>query len=246
MLYYVCVATEIKLYLPFLKQLIPDLVVLGMGMKWKGLIMKYELLTEYLDSLEDDDIVCFLDAYDVLPTKNIVHLENQFIQFSKKNPEVKIIVGYDKIEDNMILELISQEIFGTIDGDRINSGQYIGYVKNIKEIIKHILSNMTCSNPNDQTELTKYANQHKKHCHIDKDRLFFNVITCLLQPVTNKNTVCSFVHANGNGFLENFLQEHHNIEVNPLQKAINFIDNVQGFGGKFTLYGLENLLSQKT
>lgn len=246
MIHYVCVATQNKLYLPFLKKLIPDLVVLGMGMKWKGLMMKYELLNEYLDSLEDGDIVCFLDAYDVLPTKNIVYLENQFIQFSKKNPEIKIIVGYDKIEDNMILEFISQEIFGTIEGDRINSGQYIGYVKNIKEIIKHILFNITCPvDLNDQTELTKYASHHNKHCHIDKDGMFFSVITCPLQPVKNTNTVCSFVHANVNGFLENFLQEHHDIEVNPLQKAINFIDNVQGLGEKFTLYILENLLSLK-
>jgi hypothetical protein len=241
MIHYVCVATENKLYLPFLKQLIPDLVVLGMGMKWKGLIMKYELLNEYLDSLEDDDIVCFLDAYDVLPTKNIVHLESQFIDFSRKNPEVKIIIGYDKVEHNFIHEFLEQQIFGTIDGDRINSGQYIGYVKNIKEIMKYILSNITCPNPDDQIELTKYTNQHKKHCHIDKDRLFFNVITCHLLQVKNNNSACSFLHANGNGFLEDFLLEHHNIEVNPLQKVMNIINNVEGICKKLTLYNLDNL-----
>ena len=35
MIHYVCVATESKLYFPYLKQLIPELVVLVMNMKWK-------------------------------------------------------------------------------------------------------------------------------------------------------------------------------------------------------------------
>jgi hypothetical protein len=239
---YVCVATHSKLYLPFLKQLIPDLVVLGMGMKWKGYIMKYELLNEYLDSLEDDDIVCFLDAYDVLPTKNIVHLETRFIEFSKKNPEVKIIVGYDRVEHNLIHEFLQQQYFGTIDGDRINSGQYIGYVKNIKEIMMSILTNIACPNPDDQIEMTKYIRTHKSSCHIDKDKLFFNVITYPLTQVKNTNTLCSFVHANANGFLENFLREHHNLEVNPINQVINVIDNIDGVWRKISTYKVEDFL----
>lgn len=74
MIHYVCVATKSKLYFPYLKQLLPELTVLGMGTKWKGFIMKYELLGEYLKILNNDnDIVCFIDAYDILPTKNTLN-----------------------------------------------------------------------------------------------------------------------------------------------------------------------------
>ena len=40
---YVCVATEMKLYLPSLKQLIPDVVILGLHTPWEGFITKYKL-----------------------------------------------------------------------------------------------------------------------------------------------------------------------------------------------------------
>lgn len=228
MLYYVCVATQSKLYMPYLKQLIPELVVLGMGMKWTGFTMRFELLAEYLESLKDDDIVCFLDAYDIIPTKNIFHLENQFIDFSRKNPEIKFIIGYDKIE-NIVGEFISQQIFGSIDGDRVNGGQYIGYVKNLKEIMIYMLANMKCSD--DQIELTKYVNLNRNHCHIDKEKAFFNVFTNPLTQVNSRDidTSCSFIHAAGNGLLEDFLVEHHKLEISPVQRFMNFIDNVDGY-----------------
>ena len=102
---YVCVATESKLYLPYLQKLIPNLIILGLNTKWKGVITKYKLFRKYLNSVEDDRIVVFIDAYDVLPTKNIDKLEKQFINFSIKNPDVKMIVGFDKVR-NIIVDKI--------------------------------------------------------------------------------------------------------------------------------------------
>jgi len=234
MIHYVCVATESKLYFPYLKKLLPELTVLGMGMKWKGFIMKYELLIEYLETLNDDDIVCFIDAYDVLPTKNIVNLEKQFVNFSKRHTGVKMIVGYDKVY-NKIHEFLEQKVFDTIEGDRINSGQFIGYVKNVKYIVSSILSNTT-SFQTDQIELTKYIKQNKNCFFIDKERVFFNVITKPLTQITNTNTKCSFIHANGNGCLEYFLLEHHEIVVNPIDTIYNLVDNVVGVYKKIHIY----------
>ena len=56
MIHYVCVATESQLYFPYLKQLLPNLVVLGMGMKWTGYMMKCQLIVEYLRSLNNNDV----------------------------------------------------------------------------------------------------------------------------------------------------------------------------------------------
>ena len=74
-----------KLYLPYLKLLIPDLVILGMNTKWEGFITKYKLLLAYLNNINnaisDDDIICFIDAYDVLPTKRMNDLEKTYKEF---------------------------------------------------------------------------------------------------------------------------------------------------------------------
>lgn len=232
MIHYLCVATESKLYFPYLKQLIPDLVVLGMNMKWNGFIMKFELLVDYLKTINDDDIICFIDAYDVLPTKNIIHLEEQFIEFSKKNPNVKMIVGYDK-PDNFIIDKLGNYIFDSCENCRLNSGQYIGYVKNIKEIFKNIMSENI---KDDQVEITKYAIKYPEHIFIDKERTFFLVKTNPLQQVSLSNNKSSFIHANYNGLLEDFLMEHHYIFINSKNRMNNFLINLKDVVYKTNMY----------
>ena len=231
MIHYACVATENKLYFTYLKQLLPELVVLGMGMEWKGFIMKFNLLVEYLETLNEDDIVCFIDAYDVLPTKNIVNLEKQFVDFSKENPEVKLIIGADE-EIYYIQNIIHSFIFHC---PNINSGTYIGYCKNILHILRIILKRPNIYD--DQMELGRYAKNHKNEVHIDKDISFFRVgMIALRQFNLEGNTKCSFIHANGNGHLDDFLLEHHNISVNKEEKRIIFRQNCNGLYRKIKLY----------
>ena len=127
---YVCVATERKLYLRYLQELLPELVILGLSTPWRGFITKYKLLQKYLSTneLADDDLICFIDAYDVLPTKHIINLEATYSAFIKAQPAVKLIVGYDKV-DNPIHEYFCKAIFGLVDEKRLNSGQFIGTKK---------------------------------------------------------------------------------------------------------------------
>lgn len=233
MIHFVCVATENKLYLPYLKQLIPDLVILGMGIKWKGFVMKYELIIDYLKSLNDDDIVCFVDAYDILPTKNIIHLEDRFNEFMKKNPNVKMIIGSDK-SNNILSDIFGSYMFGNINGNsRLNGGQYIGYVKNISYILNKIFDITTFKD--DQIELTKYAINNPDDIHIDNVKHFFNVKTNPLIQTKNNYDSC-FLHANANGQLEDFLLEEYNIIVPLNIKIQNYIMNIEGMCKKLKLY----------
>jgi|SaaInlStandDraft_4_1057021.scaffolds.fasta_scaffold00641_7 hypothetical protein len=234
MIHFACVATESKLYFPYLKQLLPDLKVLGFNTKWKGFIMKYELLTEHLKTLDDEDIICFVDAYDLLPTKNIGTLETKFIEFSKTHPNVKMIVGHDQAS-NFLHELMEEYVFGTIEGDRINSGQFIGYVKNIKVIVSSILNNTKIFRT-DQMELTKYIKNHYDDFHIDKEKYFFHVATNPMQQSINANTDACFIHANGNGLLEDFLYVHHGIEIDRMHRLYNFVENFKGVVRKINIY----------
>ena len=238
MIHYVCVATESKLYFPYIKQLLPDLVVLGMGMKWTDYSLKYDLLIKYLNTLNDDDIVCCIDAYDVLPTKNIVNLEEQFIEFSKTHQNSKIIVGGGVII-NPIQQICNDIIFGK---SSINAGTYIGYAKNILYVWSHILRNKIID---DQVELIKYSKQNPNDIYIDNNSDFFCVVSTPLQPVMlNGNDKCSFIHANGNGCLEDFLKEHHNINCGLDVRLNNYIIHSQAMSSKVQTY-IKQILPDK-
>lgn len=236
MIHYLTVATEEKLYLPYLKQLLPELIILGMNTKWEGFITKYRLVIKYLNELNENDIVCFMDAYDVLPTKNIINLENQFNLFMKNHKNIKMIIGYDLV-DNIFLENMEQKWFGTINNDRLNSGNYIGYVKNIHRILSYILD----QNPNmedDQLEITNYAKRFPGEIYIDKGKNFFNVITKPLESikVNDIDYEYSFIHANGNGFLNDFLYDYHNIVINPVDNINITFNHYVAFAKKCNIY----------
>jgi hypothetical protein len=240
---YVCVATEMKLYLPYLKQLLPDLVILGLNTPWEGFITKYKLLRTYLATLPDETPVCFIDAYDVLPTKQIEHLEAKYLAFMESHPAVKIIVGYDKV-DNFLHEYMCQLIFGMVDALRLNSGQFIGNAKHIREMITHIFDT-TAEFQTDQIEMTKYANQFKAEVYIDEPQEFFYVKSRPLQQVLLPTNVganvvganvstAAFIHANGNGLLDKFLRMEHGIQIN--QGWYYFIENLRGVLKKIGIY----------
>ena len=242
---YVCVATERKLYLPYLQQLLPELVILGLNTPWRGFITKYKLLIKYLseNDIQDTDLICFIDAYDVLPTKNIHTLAAKYRAFIKKRPKAKIIVGYDK-SDNIFREYLCSVIFGTVDDVRLNSGQFIGTAKDIREMIEYILE-YTIDFKTDQIELTKYANQFKEDIHIDENQEFFYVksrpLLQVLLPTYNDALMIKtpvFIHANGNGFLESFLKKEHNISVSWKEYYQNLLDNIKGLMRKIAIYDI--------
>lgn len=224
MIFYVCIATENKFYLPYLKKLIPNLVILGMNMEWKGYMMKPKLVYEYLKTLNSNDIVCIIDAYDILPTKNISNLENKFIIFLKKNPDVKLIVG-SEIHDSIIKKTFSNIIYKSHEGYIINAGQMIGYVKHVSKYFKYILSlpksYLEKNNNDDQIILTNYANAltNKNEIYIDKNKYFFHVNSNQLQQITVPNSDVCFVHAALNGLMDDFLLQHHNIRITEKDKS---------------------------
>ena len=238
-IHYVCVATERKLYLPYLQTLLPELVVLGLNTRWEGFITKYKLLRDYLSSpqIKDDDLICFIDAYDVLPTKHISQFASNAHTFLTEYPAVKMIVGYDKV-DNVFHEYLCQVIFGMVGDMRLNSGQFVGTVKNIREIVNYILDTTTHFQT-DQIELTKYANQFKHQIYIDEEQAFFYVKSRPLQQVMlPESSTSAFIHANGNGCLETFLAKEHGIHLHFSERWGMLRVNVEGVLRKLVLYDL--------
>ena len=249
MIHYVCIATENKFYLPYLKQLIPNLIILGMNMEWEGYIMKPKLVNKYLKKLHNNDIVCIIDAYDILPTKNIVNLEKKFIDFCKNNPQVKMIVGSEKHDNNIIKKKLSKIIFKEYEGYIINAGQMIGYVKNIKHYYEYILSlpktYLEKNHNDDQIILTKYTLKlnNKNKVYIDKKNNFFYVNSEMLQQITIPNSNVCFVHAAMNGLMDNYLLEHHNINIEMKDKSTMYKEHIKQLVKKNIYYF--NILKKK-
>ena len=52
--------------------------VLGWGTKWNGFMDKFQGVKSYLDTLEDDEIVVFLDGFDSMINKDLSDLTNRF------------------------------------------------------------------------------------------------------------------------------------------------------------------------
>lgn len=81
----VTVATHSERYFPYLelsaKRNGHDLVVLGWGEKWQGFAWKFMLMLEYLKTLKPDEIVCFVDAYDVVILEDPKTIEGFYRQY---------------------------------------------------------------------------------------------------------------------------------------------------------------------
>ena len=163
----VTVATQSERYFPILvescKKHGAHLVVLGWEQKWRGFIMKFKLMKEYLDTLDEKDIVCFIDAYDVVLLKSLEVLQKRF-----KSTGAKIAVAVEKRSER-------DYFYGLCQNQSINSGTYVGYAKYLKSMLKDICISHDCTDSkiDDQRVLTSYCT--KNNVHIDVDKHLFQV-----------------------------------------------------------------------
>ena len=132
-----------------------ELINLGWGKEWKGLTMKYDLLYEYLEKQDNNEIIMFIDAYDVFFLESEEEILKKFYSY-KKN----IVFGLQN-------GLLSSITFTKCNDNILNSGSYIGYSKNIKDLLES-LKNKELYNKynNDDQELLNNI------CVLNKD--YFN------------------------------------------------------------------------
>lgn len=129
MIHIVTVATEKNVgYLPNLekgcKQFNYPFHILGLGEKWTGLTMKFRLCREFLETQKDDDIIIFVDGYDVL----FFNDEELMEKFKSINSD--IVFSRDYTSDNFFVRYYVQKIFLFY----INTGCYMGYVSALKKM----------------------------------------------------------------------------------------------------------------
>lgn len=218
--YIMTVATDEKYYFKYLKESCEkngsELIVLAAGEKWRGVNWRFKLILDYINALNEDDIVCVIDGYDVICTRKLDEMKDVFMRL-QADKKCKIIVGYDNLEYmNSFLRLIISINFGKCDDTSLNAGTYIGYVKDVKNLIYSLQSLNSDDKADDQKLLTKYYSINKNDLYIDtKNEIFctiaktFNEIDELFifedGSIIHNNYKPFFLHAPGATYLDNVI-----------------------------------------
>lgn len=137
-----------------------NITVLGMGEKWTGFTMKYELMYEHIKNMDDNKIIIFLDGFDSV----IQNDPKKAIEIFKKRNH-KFLIAKD-IENGA-------NIFPECKNNMVaSSGMYMGYVKYLKQIYE---SSSTKKCKDDQIILNKMCKDFD-FIDIDENKeIFFNV-----------------------------------------------------------------------
>ena len=129
----IVVATEKKGYYNVLEESCKrhniELIPLGMGEEWTGFTKKFELWRDYLNTLDDNEIVMINDAYDVVILEDGDTIIKKFKSFNKNIVMCTQIKSY-----------FTELVFNTCKNfdSVIASGSMIGYVKYLKELVNLI------------------------------------------------------------------------------------------------------------
>lgn len=200
------VATHPKYYFHYLEKTCArwqvKLEVLGMGEKWEGYVWKFTKILEFLRSVPPEDIVCFVDGYDVIATRDLNELVPKFLEI-KEREKCDMIIAKDYAVP-FPLDKILHVYFGTCNGIRINSGTYIGYSADLLCILENALK-IFPDEKDDQKLLTDYCSLSSKKFYIDMESELFQVSLIPMKEMKLNKRRPFFAHAAGCGYLTDIL-----------------------------------------
>jgi hypothetical protein len=129
----VTVATHVDYYYPSMvsacERLRLNLVVLGMGEKWEGYFWKFTKMKEFLNKEDPNEIIIFIDAFDVIPLLSEKEIIKRFKTFNKP-----IVISTEESPNNIFMSIGYEDIFTKYDDVYLNSGAYMGYVKYLRKL----------------------------------------------------------------------------------------------------------------
>ncbi len=157
----------------------PD--ILGMGKSFKGTGQKFSYVKEYLESLPDEDVVLFMDAYDVLVLADEAKILDTFLEMDSPC----VFAAEMQLHPRKKYKQYAQQFLsGPTKFKYINPGTYIGYVYALKEILETMDYSEEAS---DKAAIIPYYLEHRESIVLDHEcRLF-----CPLQGVRQKDLACN-------------------------------------------------------
>lgn len=102
-----------------------DLVVLGWNQTWKGFVWRQKLVLDYLEQLcrtgTENDLVCLVDAYDVVCLQDSDTIETRFRTFNKD------IVVSSEFDTPFVKDHYYKRLYGPpCRGHKLNAGLFMG------------------------------------------------------------------------------------------------------------------------
>jgi hypothetical protein len=161
--------------------------VIGWGEPWKGYIRKAHCVREYIENLDDDEIVVVIDGWDVQIKRPVNTLEEDFLNF-----DCKVLVSLDPEKSGTYL---TRRIFGTFTDDVVaNAGLYMGYVKYLKIYLDAVFA----ENTRDDQRAMNSLGRKLPWIKVDmKNDIFSNTVD---------NQKCYFLHNPGNPTIERIIR----------------------------------------
>ena len=181
-----------------------ELIVLGFGEKWQGLIWKFIKMIDYLKKVDPNEIVLFIDAYDVIFIQDSKSIEEKFLEI-KKRKEFKILFGVDSIPTNYLYNYVYNKVFNyKKNKNRINSGVYMGYAKDIYDVLNNLHKDNTTNEKNDQILIVNEVIKNPQYFYIDtKHEIILNIFgDPFTSNVNLKNENIEIVYNNNKPYLK--------------------------------------------
>ena len=127
MFYLITYATHDERYFKFLKNRVHK--VLGFGKTWNGFHDKVNAVIEFCESVEPDDIVCFVDGFDSM----ILGTDQEILAAYKALGHELVFSKEKTILDSKADMYVFKKNFSECIENRLNSGLYIGRAQSIAE-----------------------------------------------------------------------------------------------------------------
>ncbi len=166
--------------------------VLGFGSAWNGFTDKVKGVREFINTLDNNSIVVFLDGFDVfINVDNLSRVERVFKSFN-----TDIVISAENKAGYYFKKrvFLNKEKYGT---PIVNSGLWMGYVHAVKKFLDGVMEDAS-ENSDDQRLFNNvvHNNDHEKDytVGIDSDNLLFHNIVHLKELETSQSL---FVQNNG-------------------------------------------------
>jgi len=151
----VTVATDSVAYFPNLveqcERLGLELRVLGFKQKWKGFQWRFQLMREFLRTLPVDEVVVFVDGYDVLPLRGAEAIMDAF-----RSADTPVLLSVEH-RVNFLAWWLYRKTFGNCRGLQLNAGMYMGYASALLMLYDEVCTITDCAvlDQDDQTLLSQ-------------------------------------------------------------------------------------------
>lgn len=175
----VTVATHSDGYFPWLRascaRLGAELVVLGWGQPWKGFAWRFDLMARYLTTLPEDEVVCFVDAYDVILLRPLALMEARFRALHRRH-------GFDVLVSRehaagALQKAAAAFTFGACRGMPISAGAYMGRAGDLLRVLTRIRARDADPAADDQRLLAAFCRDEPGRVHVDADsRVFLTTV----------------------------------------------------------------------